>query len=231
MPEPMVSRRDVLRRGGSLGGAVAAASVPAALALLTRNAFAQGSLTPAVIDALNLALKLEYLEADFYTRGLAASGLIPTADRPIFTQILKHETAHVNLLKSVLGTAAIAKPTMDPTARGAFGDVLSNYVTFRLVAQALEDIGVRAYKGQVGTLMGSSALTTALQIHAVEARHAAEVRRLRGQKAWISANHADVAALTPIYAGEDNVERGPSEAFDQPLPAPQVLALVAPFFP
>ena len=107
MPEPMVSRRDVLRRGGSLGGAVAAASVPAALALLTRNAFAQGSLTPAVIDALNLALKLEYLEADFYTRGLAASGLIPTADRPIFTQILKHETA-----RSALNLTRHREPTL-----------------------------------------------------------------------------------------------------------------------
>src|SRR6476619_2138538 len=154
----MVSRRDMLRRGGSLGGAVAAAAVPAALALLARNAFAQGSLTPSAVDALNSALKLEYLGSDFYTRGLAASGLIPTADRPIFTQIAKHEAAHVTLLKSVLGTAAIAKPAIDPTARGAFGDVLSNYVTFKLVAQALEDIGVRAYKGQVTALMGSSVL-------------------------------------------------------------------------
>jgi hypothetical protein len=34
-----------------------------------------------------------------------------------------------------------------------------------------------------------------------------------------------------VYAGEQNVEHGPSEAFDEPLSMPQVLAIVAPFFP
>jgi hypothetical protein len=34
-----------------------------------------------------------------------------------------------------------------------------------------------------------------------------------------------------VYAGEDNVERGPADAFDQPLSMPQVLAIVTPFFP
>jgi rubrerythrin len=199
--------------------------------LFARAGLTARDLTPAVIDALNFALRLEYLESELYTRGLAASGLIPSADRPVFTQIAKHETAHVALLRGVLGSAAITKPPMDLTARGTFGDVLSNYVTFKLVAQALEDIGVRAYQGQAGALMGSAVLTTALQIQSVEARHSAEVRRLRGQKGWVTANHADVSVLAPVYAGEQNVEHGPSEAFDEPLSMPQVLAIVAPFFP
>ena len=46
-------------------------------------------------------------------------------------------------------------------------------------------------------------LTTALQIHSVEARHASEVRRLRGQKGWITGNQTDVPQLQPVYAGED----------------------------
>jgi rubrerythrin len=51
------------------------------------------------------------------------------------------------------------------------------------LAQAFEDTGVRAYKGQAANLMSKpDLLTAALQIHSVEARHASEVRRLRGQK-------------------------------------------------
>ncbi len=239
--ERIVSRRDIFRRGGSMGAAMAAASVPVALALMAKEAFAQGGLPQSVIDTLNFALKLEYLEGDFYTRGLAASGLIPTADRLVFTQINKHETAHIALLKSVLGTAAIAKPAIDLTARGAFGDVLSNYSTFKAVSQALEDTGVRAYKGAAPALLVSpSTLGTALRIHSVEARHAAEVRRLRGQKSWITKNFTDVNAIAPVYAGEnatlhagvttDATNQG-TEAFDEPLTAAQVLAIVTPFFP
>jgi len=49
------------------------------------------------------------------------------------------------------------------------------------VAQTLEDTGVAAYKGQAPRLTGGGELlTTALRIHSVEARHAAELRRIRG---------------------------------------------------
>jgi hypothetical protein len=48
------------------------------------------------------------------------------------------------------------------------------------VAQAAEDTGVRAYKGQAGNLLSNRAvLEAALRIHSVEARHASKIRRLR----------------------------------------------------
>ncbi len=48
------------------------------------------------------------------------------------------------------------------------------------VAQTFEDTGVAAYAGQASALMGSNAaLTTALRIHSVKARHAAEIRIVR----------------------------------------------------
>jgi hypothetical protein len=165
-------------------------------------------------------------------------------------QIGKHETAHVNALKATIATlngTAVAKPTFDFTAGGAFADVFTNPMTFMAVAQAFEDTGVRAYKGQAGNLISNNAvLTAALQIHSVEARHASEVRRLRGQKGWITGNsRGDLPAATQaVYNGEENVKQGAvndiktitsapvsalSEAFDEPLSKDEVLAIAGLF--
>jgi hypothetical protein len=82
----------------------------------------------------------------------------------------------------------------------------------------------------------------------VEARHASEIRRLRGKKAWITGNSRDgLPAFTqPSYDGEDNVVQAGldisalgtnnggvnavTEAFDEPLTKDQVTAIVSPFF-
>ncbi|GAC1404236.1 MAG: hypothetical protein NVSMB56_18860 [Pyrinomonadaceae bacterium] len=172
--------------------------------------------------------------------------MIPGNSRAVFAQISKHETAHVALLRSVLGSKAVAKPTFDFTAGGAFGDVFSNYRTFLALSQAFEDTGVRAYKGQAGNLKSNGKiLTTALQIHSVEARHASEVRRIRGQKGWITGSSRDdlPAATQPIYDGEDNTTQGGAnlsnlaglsnaaitESFDEPLTKEQVLKIAGLF--
>ena len=195
-----------------------------------------------VTDVLNFALTLEYLESDFYTRGVGTSGLIPADMQPVFDQIRKHEVAHVALLRNVLGSKAVAMPTFDFTAGGMFGDVFSNMQTFAALAQAFEDTGVRAYKGQAANLMGNKAvLQTALQVHSVEARHACQVRRMREQKGWIT--NSERGNLPPatqgIYDGENNrfqfllARPGSSstwtEAFDETLTKGQVLGIVAPF--
>ena len=60
--------------------------------------------------------------------------------------------------------------------------------TFLTLSQTFEDLGVAACKGQAATLMGNGdILTTALQIHSVEARHAAMVRRIGGKPSWDTA--------------------------------------------
>lgn len=234
-------RRDLLRSGGAAATAIALASVPVALAFGARRAFAQGALPQQIADVLNFALTLEYLEDEYYRTGLATANLIPAADRAIFTQISAHETAHVALLKGLLAAQAVAKPTFDFTAGGTFAP-FTTYATFQALAQGFEDTGVRAYKGQAGNLMTNDGiLTIALQIHSVEGRHASEVRRLRGQKGWITGNSTDVAALAAIYAGDEvTVQLGvnvatlgsataASEAFDEPLTKAAVLAIVSPF--
>ena len=254
----LVTRRTAILRGASVSAVAAAglrmASIPVAIAALARDAFAQDSLPSAVVDVLNFALTLEYLESEFYVRGVGTAGLIPAADQPIFNTIRDHEVEHVSFLEGVLGAAKVSKPTFDFTAgngsnAGPYADVFTNYATFTAVAQAFEDTGVRAYKGQAPALKPYDAfLTAALTIHSVEARHAAEVRRLRGafaemapHKGWITGNITDIPGTAAVYAGEENTIQGgvdvtafgsadaATEAFDEPLTKAQVLAIVDPF--
>jgi hypothetical protein len=228
------SRRAAVSRTGKMAGAVAIASMPVAFGVMAKRAFAQGGLPQAIVDVLNFALTLEYLENEFYQTGLGAGGLIPPADLPIFQQIAKHEAAHVALLQSVLGASAVAKPTFDFTATGTF-DPFNDYAIFQALSQGFEDTGVRAYKGQAPALMAdNTVLTTALRIHSVEARHASMVRRLRGQKGWITGNQTDLAPLAPVYAGEEAANGTASsaaaaEAFDEPLTMDQVNAIASLF--
>ena len=239
----------ISRRGmfNSLSKKVAAVAVPTFVATMLNKAYAT---TPGALDVLNFALTLEYLEDEFYKKGIATAGLIPASDRAIFTQISKHETQHVAFLVAALGAKAITKPNFDFTAKGAFADVFTNYKTFAIVSHALEDTGVRAYKGQAGNLMTAEdkpLLEYALQIHSVEARHAAIVGRLLntrgfavGTKGWTTLAQGSPAA---VYAGEDNLLQGGvnltglagksnaavSEAFDEPLTKEAVLAIARPF--
>lgn len=257
--DQLLTRRDAIRRGASTSSKVAAglalASVPVALAALAKDAFAAAPLPQDIIDVLNFALTLEYLESTFYNTGVGTSGLIPSTDQVVFQQIQKHENAHVLYLQTALGADAVAKPAFDFTAGGMFPDVFSNYATFQAVSQAFEDTGVRAYKGQAANLISQpDILTAALQIHSVEARHAAEVRRLRGLDGWINGttgnlpaavNAAVYGAGNPAsdFPAEDNIVQGGvnlmsitnygtdplSAAFDEPLDKATVLAIAGPF--
>ncbi len=175
-------RQRLSRRGLFAGAAAklgAAATAPAVLAVAATEALGQG-VPSALSDILNFALTLEYLESQYYTVGLSTPGLIPRRYRAVFAQIRKHEVEHVRTLQGALGPAAIASPRFDFTGRGQYPDVFSNFATFAAVSSTFEDLGVAAYKGQAPNLLGTPTLTVALRIHSVEARHAAEVRRVRG---------------------------------------------------
>ncbi|MFP9114143.1 ferritin-like domain-containing protein [Flavobacterium sp. RHBU_3] len=211
------NRRDSFNQFGKVGANAAMAALPLGMAALfsqkanaANSAYATTSADSAT-SALQLALILEYLEDEFYATALDTAGLIPAADQAIIAQISQHEAAHVNFLMSALGANAPAKPTFDFTVGGAF-DTFSNYETFLALSQAFEDTGVRAYKGQAGNLMGNGdLLTAALQIHSVEARHASQIRRLRGLKGWITGNTrgAGMPEQTQgVYDGEENTTHG-----------------------
>lgn len=257
------SRRAVFKGMAGFGKKLAMAAVPFAFGSVLNKAYGQTNNAQLVIDTLNFALTLEFIEDEFYKAGLAAMGgnLIPAADKVIFNQIGKHETAHVNFLTVVIrdvlkGTPA-AKPRTDFTGSkngtrpALFPDVFTNYGTFKAVAQAFEDTGVRAYKGQAGNLVSNNVvLDAALQIHSVEARHAAEVRRLNGKKGWIEGNDGNGPApgkTDAIYKGEEITTQAgvniatisssgvtmnansASAAFDEPLTKDETLAIAANF--
>ena len=158
-------------------------------------------------DVLIFALMLEELEHHFYVEALNAPGLIPARDRAVFEQISKHEGAHVTFLTTgITGIGGIPdpEPKFNFNAGGHHG-VFRSYESFLSLAQTFEDTGVAAYAGQATNLITSnSLLTAALRIHSVEARHAAEIRRLRGVKPWTG-------------------------AFDEPLSKKAVLEKISPF--
>lgn len=219
--ERLNPRRAAMKQFYNMGSKVALAAVPMALGSMFKKAY--GQTTSTVIDVLNFALTLEYLEYYFYQQGAATSGLIPAGTPAVgaINTIRDHELAHVNLLKGAI-TASGGTPVsftasqFDYTAKGNFPTVFSSYPIFLAVAQGFEDTGVRAYKGQAPALMGSpSVLQTALQIHSVEARHASHIRQMRkttagggvtALKPWITgANDSGVPQLDATYKGEDNV--------------------------
>lgn len=251
------SRRAAMKQFGKISGKATLAAIPFALGSMFNKAYGQSG-NGIVLDVLNYALTLEYLEAEFYTKGVAAAGLVP-AGAPLMaiTTIRDHENAHVAFLTSAItaaGGTPVNKPEFDFTAGGAFADVFSNYATFLAVAQTFEDTGVRAYKGRAAEIvMGGDYLTAALNIHSVEARHASHIRQMRrstGQapaiKPWITGKESGIgAAVQASYNGEENTTQAgvnmvningmnisadaASEAFDEPLTKEQVLAIVSPF--
>lgn len=276
------TRRHAMQRFRTIGGRIALSALPFAIGAMFNRAYGQTGSTPK--DILKYALTLEYLEQAFYTRGVANAATIGITGAALtaMTKIRDDETAHVNFLKSVIqstaigGTAAdVAMPNIDLTGGGSaagngpFAGAYQSggYLLFLGLAQAFEDTGVRAYKGRAKELTrGGDYLQAALNIHSVEARHAAHIRYMRstqggatvpsGQtvKPWITQaqsgitvnNSALDAVIASIYAGatpestatqagvaitniggQSISANAATEAFDEPLTAAEVLALLS----
>ena len=204
----LVTRRAAIAKGAAVGSTVAMglamASVPVALAALSREAFGQGTALPADIKAvLDFALALEIFENEFYKAVLGTSGSaaqnaafvgvrasITGAALATVQQIQKHEAQHVAFLEQQGATSALTATDFDFTGgrgsgNGPFKPATTDAAFLLAVAQGAEDTGVRAYKGQAGNLIGNNdtthnaVLEAALRIHSVEARHAARIRRIR----------------------------------------------------
>ena len=243
------SRRDALRRTGKLGIGAALAALP-----FLKPGRAQAQSMNGDLGILNFALTLEYLERSFYRQAIATE-LIPDGETDeanegidvLFDTIEEHEAAHVSLLAGAI-TAAGGTPVDYEDSDFTFDAFLGDFESIATLAQGLEDTGVRAYKGQAAAIVNKAYLTVALQIHSVEARHAAAIRSLAASPAtqgWIPlAQPGSPAAIAPVYAGEGNTEQGGvnlatalsgyteeqiTEAFDETLTMDEVFAIAGQF--
>ena len=129
---PAADRRALLGLGGAAAAVMAAGAIATGAAVTSSPAAAQ---TVSDTDVLNFALNLEYLEGEYYSRGLLGQGL-NAADRDgvggsgfvlggsqvqfqtpaIFgavQRITLDEVDHIRFLRRVLGGAAVGAPNID----------------------------------------------------------------------------------------------------------------------
>lgn len=238
--ERLDSRRRVFKHMSGVGQKLTAAALPLFVGAVFNKAYAQTNTGLDVAAVLNFALRLEYLESYFYQQRMALTG-ISDINKAALTLIANDEAAHVAFLRTAL-TSAGAMPIADPTLAtfdftggkgsqaGPFADYRTNPATYLAIAEALEDTGVRAYKGAAplaSVMANKTVLTAALNIHSVEARHASHIRTMRRggvnsstpsqgvpvapysaqPKSWISGTDNGGSAATytaPVYGAGNN---------------------------
>ncbi len=192
-----------LNRRNFLGTLMAAAAVGV---VGTRHASAQTT-TPTVIDVLNFALNLEYLEANFYlsvaqgnlvTAADAGSGAgavtgapgklaLDTSTAAVAQALAADEVHHIETIRSTitsLGGTPISQPAINLAAKGA----ITNQAQFLAAARQFTAVGGSAYAGSAILLVSNpTVLTAASQILGAEGQHA-------GALAFLCVNQAIVSA-------------------------------------
>ena len=186
------------------------ASFTAAAALATRlpanRAQAQDGARIRDEDIFQFALNLEYLETEYYLRGLTGAGLNQAdagsdagrvvggrkvqfetkAIREFAEELAENELAHVRFYREVLGDSAVSRPAIDleeafakvgqAAGLGADFDPFDNEMNFLLGGMLFEDVGVTGYKAAAALIQNKEFLDAAAGILAVEAYHMGMVR-------------------------------------------------------
>ena len=157
------------------------------------------------LDIVRFALKMEQLEAAFYAQVVAAhqkrAYLAPRAFE-LTQQIAQAEASHVAALSAVLSGAGQSVPAAPNFQFPA--DVFVSPITFSWLAYTLEEIGIGAYLGAIGSIESADIRRAAASIYGAEAQHAAILRTFAGFD------------FAPKY-------------YETPLSVDQVTTLIAPY--
>jgi hypothetical protein len=118
--------------------------------------------------------------------------------RAVAEELAFDEQQHVQLLRTALGSAAVAKPAINLDALGVGFD---NFKQFLGLARAFEDVGVSAYGGAAPLISDKTILATAARIALTEALHSGNIRLLVAQNN-IQAPDVDKLDVLPPPAGK-----------------------------
>ncbi len=142
------------------------------------------------LDILNYALTLEYLEAAFYTAGLKAK-LLKGRELELIDPIQQHEADHVKAVRTTI-TDLGGRPVAQPKVKFPDG-TFSNRANFLKTAGVFEELGVKAYHGQVPLVKNPDLLAAAASIAGVESRHAAIIAQITGGNPFPAPIEANLA--------------------------------------
>lgn len=148
-------------------------------------------------DIFNFALLLEYLEAEFYARVVAANNsrtFLSARAGEVAQKLALDEAAHVIAITNRIvkaGGTPVAKPTFQFPE-----NVFVSQLGFLELAANFEVTGVGAYSGAAPKIKSADYLRFAASIYGIEARHTAIIRMLDGR------TFAPTALEIPLSAAE-----------------------------
>ncbi len=197
-----LNRRSFFSKLSAAGAVVASAGLVA----YAPKAKAQASAGPLIVDVLNFALNLEYLEANLYLsvtgQGQVPAGLgggakitglpgklaLDQLTQATFENLVLDETHHIELLRTLildLGSTPISQPAIDYSLGGKLS--ITTQAQLLAVTRQFTTVGNAAYTGGSQYLVANPyVLTGAGQILGAEAQHLGAVNYLCDTQGVIS---------------------------------------------
>ena len=197
-------RRSLFGFTSGEGALVAMGAIAASTVIPLTEAVAQQAESSTDIDLFNFALNLEYLETDFYLRGLGMTvdevfrtsfGAPVKGGRKVqfsnparegmIKNIAGNEVAHIKFVRAITGSQASQRPPIDMDAgfaavAAAAGlsnfDPFGNEMDFFLGGMLFEDVGVSVLKGSARKLRSLTLRESAAGLLGSEGYHMGAIR-------------------------------------------------------